>query len=578
MRKMKLAAAVTALGLTGAAVTMGAVSAQAATTGKGTSLAKTTILGLQIGTNGSVLNLSVLGDNGQATIDAAQKASSDLTLVSASSQAIGLNQTIGSFDAHSPGGSPSTQAPATDLGTALPVAGIIAGSVSPGSLTAAVDLNGARSGLNTAVTNLAAAAGLAAIGNVGSTLGANAAPDSSTASRSIQATGITVLNIGDLLRGLGINPDQLSVSALSSLLQSLGVPVSGLPVGSTLDTVVSALVSTLNQLQATLTATTQNSQVQGALGTIDSILSGATGTLGTVTGVTLTPPPSTTSTVNDLTTAVNANISSLESTLVSLLTNGLSALNNVSLLSADGLNLGVGTKAADTVANSSATITATLGKITVAGLPVLPALDLTGPASTISGAVTSINNQLSTVLGTVAPGTDLNKLLTVSALQQTKNVDTSGAYTEASAGLTALSVTITPPADLASIVNTVTAATQTVNGQSVPNVASLLTSNGVAAANLPVVGAPMVALDNALNVAGGVLTQGAVLTVGSIQAASNYTVNPAAAPAPATPAAPDTNLPRTGGPTALLGALGAMLAAAALGLRRWQRRASTIKA
>ena len=573
MRKLQVAAAATALCVAGAVTGTSMVGAGAATAvGRGSSLTTTTVVGLKVGANGSVLDLSVLGDRGQATIDAAQKAASNLTILSVASQALGVNQAIGTFASQTPGGQPSTTVGSQDLGAALTGAhlpAVASGSVTPGTLTSAVDSGGARSAITAAVNNLGVAAGVASVGNIASTLGSAAAPDSSTASRNLQVGTVQVLNLVALLQGLGINPDLLSLSSLSALLQSLGVPVSGLPTGSTLNTVVSSLSSTIQSLQATLTATTQQSQVSGALTTVDGILSGATTTLGGLTGVNLAPPPASTSTVADLTSAINANLTSLQTTLVSLLTNGINALANVSLLQADGLTVGITTKAADTVANSAAAINASVGKITVAGLPALPALDLTTAATAVNQAVATVNGQLSTILATVAPNTDLNKLLTVSVLDQSKGVTTDGTYNRATAGITALTVTINPPADLGAIVTSITAPTQSVGGQTVPNVAGLLTANGVPAASLPVVGAPMTALTGAVKVAGGALSQGAVLTVGTVQAASDFALTPA----PPAPPADTSSLPRTGGPTALLGALGAILAALALGLRRWQRSA-----
>src|SRR5216683_5019001 len=88
MRMIRVAAAATAFGVAAAVTGSSIMGAGAATTGKGTSLTKTTVLGLQLGPNGSVLDLSLASDTGRATIDAAQQAASDLTILSVASQAL----------------------------------------------------------------------------------------------------------------------------------------------------------------------------------------------------------------------------------------------------------------------------------------------------------------------------------------------------------------------------------------------------------------------------------------------------------------------------------------------------------
>src|SRR5204863_1263701 len=102
-------------------------------------------------------------------------------------------------------------------------------------------------------------------------------------------------------------------------------------------------------------------------------------------------------------------------------------------LQVNGIDVGVSTKAAPTVADSAADVTAKVGSVTVAGI-TLPGVDLLSAATTVSTLVNNVNTKLQSVLGTISP--DLANLVKVSVLDQTKSVTADGAYNRSRAGIT----------------------------------------------------------------------------------------------------------------------------------------------
>ncbi|MCA1657184.1 MAG: hypothetical protein LC713_05680 [Actinobacteria bacterium] len=84
-------------------------------------------------------------------------------------------------------------------------------------------------------------------------------------------------------------------------------------------------------------------------------------------------------------------MTTLQNTLSGLLNQVLGLLGNLPLLKLDGAQVGVATKASDTLANSLSNVTATLGKLTVLGVP-LPGVDLasTGTESGPLAAVAAV--------------------------------------------------------------------------------------------------------------------------------------------------------------------------------------------
>src|SRR5438552_7136445 len=149
MRKFRMfGAGVTIAALLGAVASTGTAGA-ATSTGVGTSKASDSILNVALGSNGSLLNLRLLGDDGSASIDPTvakpSSASSALTAAQVTSSISALNLgSIGAFTAQSTGAPKSVNAgpisltlPTADVGV-LKKGVVSDGSVDPATLTAAV--------------------------------------------------------------------------------------------------------------------------------------------------------------------------------------------------------------------------------------------------------------------------------------------------------------------------------------------------------------------------------------------------------------------------------------------------------
>src|SRR5207237_2113309 len=136
-----------------------------------------------------------------------------------------------------------------------------------------------------------------------------------------------------------------------------------------------------------------------------------------------------TSTINGLlppgtplpaTPTVGDAVTSITNQLKALLPTAVTDLANAPLLQVKDLVVGITTKAADTVANSTADIKASLGSVQVGNLNV-PGVDL---AALLSNAQTTVNG----VLNTVGLGSNL---VTVKALDQAKSVASDKGYVNA---------------------------------------------------------------------------------------------------------------------------------------------------
>src|SRR5205823_1205537 len=106
-------------------------------------------------------------------------------------------------------------------------------------------------------------------------------------------------------------------------------------------------------------------------------------------------------------------------------------------------------------------------------------------------------------------------LVTVSVLDQTKSVSQSGGYTNAVAGITALTAKITPPANVAGLFRA---------QATTPSVGDLITQAGGA---VPALAGAMSTLNATLSVPA--LAAGGVVKLGTLSVSSRHT--PAAAPA-----------------------------------------------
>ena len=564
---VRLVAGAAALCLTAAVAAPSPAGAQAVE-GVGTSKASQTLISLQLG---DLLNLGVLADTAQSTIDSALEPANAVTKLvplNLSSSVLpalsGLTANLPTFESRSPGGNPNVSGSALNLASPGGVAGLplglLSGSLIPTSLTSALDGAGARTGLDSSLLNLGAISGLLKVASVSNKQGTAAAITAANGTRALNIDAISLLSLGDLLAGLNLDLAKLPLSTISTLLSALQLPLA-LPGGAAdLQSAVDGLTATITGILGQVAGNNALlGQVVGSVPAINGLLGGLSLTslvpLGTTGGLLNLVPVGQLGlglgTVQDL-------LNTLQGTLSSLLGTALGTLGDLSLLKLDGATIGASTKAADTLANSAADVTGKLGGLSVLGLN-LPGLDLLSVGNTLN-AVTA---QLGNVLGIIDPS--LKDLVKVGVLEKSTSVTTANGYNNALAGIDVLNVKITPPALLTNLVGSLT-------GAGVLSSLGALTAAGAPTAGLPLLGGNMLGLGSLLNLPAtvGALTKGLTLKVGSVQSASQFRL--ASAPAPAQVAAPVDTLPRTGGDTRTLGLIAIGMATLALGVRRWARR------
>jgi hypothetical protein len=563
MRFTRVAAAATSLLLVGASVSLG--SAGAAPTGVGTAGATTNVLDVALGNAGALLHVKVLSDQSQSTIDSKTSstplADSKLTAASVASSvvpALNLSIPAGGFEAKQPGGAADVNQPSLDLANPS-IAGLIvptslgkalSGTVNLAHLTAAAAAGSAKSTLTESLTDLGVAGGLLGAHTVSSTSGSNAANTESDSTREVKVDAITVLDLGSLLEGLGIPLTDLTASQIDDILKAAQVAIPGIDPGATLQSTIDAVQNEVNTLTTALQ--TNTGLVDGTTLTVsqvvDSVGLGGIIPSTTISGIT-----------GNAVSMTNQTIDAIQAGLAALLANGLTALDSAPLLKISGVDVGVTTKAADTAANSVADVKGTIGSVTV-GTITLPGIDLIQTAATINSALANVNNAVGNVLSKVAVpvnGTtlDLQNLVSVSVLQPTKSITTSNGYTVANAGITAVSATVKPPADLATIVNTIVG--QNTAGTSIGSVITGLSGT------VPALDPAMADLQGVLGATTTALGGGAGINVVQVLGNSEFKVNPSVA----TPT--NGTLPKTGNESARLAALGLLLVALGLGLGAW---------
>ena len=538
MRKTRMFGAAISLGalLAATAATGGTASAQ--TTGVGNTHATTSVLNVSLGSNGTLLNVRVLGDDGSANIDPKQGASSaasDILPLTTTSSVSALNLSVPKLSVSSTGAADNKTVPSVSLATPL-----TAGSIAPLSLSAVVDAaNGAASGLSSQLSGVSAVAGLVSVPSATSSLGAAAKPLDADGLRGLSIPSIQVLNLGAVLQGLGVNAGTLQLGQIGNVLNTLGVTV---PNGSSPALTGSQLVSQVNNLSSVLTSTLPNG-IQGLpAATLISALPAPLQAL--VASLIPGGIPVGTTNVGQLVTSLNGQITGV-------LGGALTGITNAPLLQVQDLVVGITTKAADTVQNSTADIKASLGSIQVGSLSV-PGVDL---ASLVTNAQTTINSVLSQV--------GLGNLVTVKALDSSKSVATSGGYVNALANLTGVHVAIAPLSSLAG--GTALASTDSLQ--------QLFTLAG--GGTVPQLSSAMQTLNSVLATTGaGALANGATVDVLQVAASSAFLPAGATASSPSAATPSSGSLAVTGGPTRLLGFVGLLLLATVAGLR-WLRRPAT---
>lgn len=541
MRLFRYACAGLATSVLAASALTGPASAQVA--GVGTSSTSTQLLTAQLGEGGALLDLSLLSDEARSTIDAAVASPEAFTRLTALDVAASLipsspiNLTAGVYEAKSSGPSQvditgSTLAvPLTDP---IDLAPVLSATIDPGKLTASLTDGVAAASMDTSVSGVSAVGGLVSVDLLESLQAASSAGTGSTANRSATVKDVAVLDLGALLQYLGLPLEQLTVDQLVDLVDSLGLSdLLGLPTGSeTLDAAVTTINATIDDLQEIIddTLLTTDPLVE----TIDSTVDGLLGT-----------DAPTTELVDMTDDELQGLIDDLQVLLEDLIAEGLLALDDVALLRLAGVDVGVTTKAVDTVEGSVAQVTGKIGSVFIGGIE-LPGIDLVAAAADVNALVTKINTELGAILSLVDP--DLANLVKVSVLDKATSVTQANGYTTATAGISAATATVTPPADIAAIVQAIIDETD--------DVAALLGDS------LPVLDQLMDALQATLNVTSSALAAPAQVKIASVLSASNFRV----AAAPTTPVGSPT-LPRTGGSDLVL--LAGLLGVLALGIRRF---------
>ncbi|MCU1462988.1 MAG: hypothetical protein JWO37_3063 [Acidimicrobiales bacterium] len=554
----RIAAAATVLALGGAAVSAG--GATAATNGVGTSMVSTKVLGVGVG---SLLSIKALTDASKSTTDptvaAPSVASSTLSPLSIASASVSaLNVAAPSVTVKSTGATQSIAVPTVGVPGAVPAA-VATGSVSPGTLNATVDSAGAHSGLSSSVTNLTVAGGgILSLPSLTSSLGTSAGSANANGTRGVAMPSLTVLDLGALLKGLGIDPASLSLATVTNLVGQLGITVPGLPTTAALTGALTSLPAAISGLQATIGSAVGSTPIAGV---VDPALGGILGGLGGIGGVPTTPPTAGVTTADQVLAQINALVAQLQS----LLNSALAVLDASPLLAVTGLEVGLTAKAGDSLANSAASVTGKVGSVKVGSLTV-PGVDLAAAGANVAALVNSVTAKVSGILGTINPA--LANLVSVKVLEQSKSVSSSGGYTHAVASITGLAATVTPPANLAGIVSALKRATFRRATYAVTDpVSSIL---GTAAAPLAQV-TNAAGLASALGVASA-LTSGAAISVAEVSASSDF----APTAGVTTPGTTPGELPRTGTDTSLLAVFGVLLIATAAGIIRWLRTPTRI--
>lgn len=557
--------------------TVGGPSVGAAEPGVGTATSDATVLSVEL--NG-LTSIDVLKDMSTSTIDptvGTPEAFVRVIPLQASGFLSAVTDQLPQFESRSQGASQSTESETLTLPAAL--APVASGTLVPASLAAVVDSAGARATLDNAISDLVVGGALLNVTGAGNAMKTDAGSNEVTSARSATLDSLTALDLGSLLAMLGIPLDALPLGTVLELLSSLGLPIDGLSPTAVTNQVVDLAnaAANINGVIATLQGASA-AQIDDILGPIDDGLDTG-GILDPVTGPVIEPTTELTNevlatladlgiTVPDLTdlSAVQALLDQVLGELTGLLDSALAGLDTLPLVSITDVGVNLGATASDAVERSFAVAEASVGAINVAGVD-LPGLDLQPTVDQLNSVLITANGALDTVLGSIGGSAGLPTLadlVDISLLDKTTSVEQVGNYVEALASISVLSVSVTPPAQLGALVDSLVAGT---------GVADLVDTLGGQLSALPAVGG--FAAGDALNDVMGVtaLSNGGTARVLTFSAAANFSPDPLAAP-PGTPGSPDGELPRTGGTTTLPLLLGAIMIAGAFGTRRWLRVAT----
>lgn len=578
MRKSRAAvAAFTTMTLLGAVTSLG--SARASATGVGTSQVSTTVLDVQLGDDGAVLGIRLLGDDARATIDpkvAAGAAHSRITPVAVSSDTVtALNKSSGVKESKQPGGEADVTTGSVNLsepadGVTVPSA-VLSGTLGLANLASEAAANQAKAAIEAKLTNAAAAGGLLSVDGVTSTVASHALATESSSVRSVKADKVVVLDLGALLAGLNILITDLPLPVVADLLDTLETTV-GTLTGAQLEAAVADLQADIDAVQDEIDALDALSALPGTVEDTADTLNTIGATLGvgdlltddTVTDVTaITDPAAQLDAVIDELQLV---VDGLTDDLADLLDEIVATLDGLALLTVNTVEVSVTTKAADTEGNSVADVTAKIGGIEVGG-KALPGVNLIDALSTIDATLDNVDTTIENSLKTV--DSRLGSLVDVAVFERRTGhgVSTADGYTKAVDGITALRVAITPPAELADIITTITG--------TAGSLGDLLTSVG---STLPTLDAAMRTLTTQTNTSSaGALGDGGTVRLASIDNSADFAPQLTTGPGGGTGTGTGTENPRnslaaTGANSTIpLTALAMLLIALGLGFREWVR-------
>lgn len=526
--------------LTAVVAAVPTTGAHAAVDGTSTAEATSTVLAVDLGSDGTILSVRVLGDDAASTIDGARSSNAALRPLSVASELLAAGIEVPPVSVSSTDGEVSESTQTVSLETLA-----TSGSLEPATLTAAVDQAGARSGITSALVDLGAAGGLLDADSVAAELATDAAGDSSSSMRSVHAGAVTVLNLGALLEGLGIDLEALPLEALYGLLSELGVEVEGIGDAAAVEALITTLDASIDELQAILA-----SGVYEIESTLCQTLDGSVTLDGTLLeGTTCT------STVTATEEQLNVLIDAAQDELSTVLGTVLEALDATALLALEGVTANVAAIATETVAGSSAVVEAVIGSISVGGTTI-PGLDATATLDALNQLVEDVTGVIDGALGTISP--ELAGVIGLDVLDITRSVDEAAGTVTAKAGLTALRATITPP-DIAALLADLTAPATETLGVDLP--ADLVLGTAMETLEAGLGDGTVSALSGRSTVEVVSLANAATFTPGSQQVAP--------------PPGGGGELPRTGGDATLAVMVGVLMAGTAVGLRRLLRTTST---
>jgi LPXTG-motif cell wall-anchored protein len=582
--------------------------ASAAVSGRGTASSSITLLSVDLG---NIQHLKVLNDQGQGTLDPARlnltgpQAYASLSAVDATGM-LNLALPNPAFKASAPGTSnvpaqlssipvqfPGSAIPLT--GTNLPVGvGLLAnGTINPVKIEAHQSDSAVDSFVGTTVPDLSVLQGLLGIKDVNiAGVSTNASASASVGNTGIVSIGsVDVLSLQGLLGGLGLNNlADLPLGTLTGLLDQLGlsVPTGTLGLGNLTGSGITGLLSNVTGLLslknglagatdcASLTSLVGNTV--GGLADLGGLL-GSGGPLGGVLGLLgLSSSGGINGLIGSNCSSVDASKSGILSIIdpilgtadTGLLGNAtdvvdglLGVLNGAPLISLQGVSLSAIAKAADTLANSSASTSANFGHLMVGGKD-LGLLDLNATVA----QVTALKDNVLGVLNGITSTLGLGNLIDIGILERTASVKAEGSYNVASSGLDLLRVSINPPANLGGLLS---GAGGLLSGTGA--ISGLLSGLNLPVGSLPL-GTDVLAQAFGLT---SLLTQPTTIKVGSIGANADYTTAVAGETLGGGPAdgslSPGGTLPRTGGTNgAWFAALAAISLAGAFGITRTLRK------